>query len=115
MKGKTKLWIGLMILVILSPLGIILPARFNAGSAWGEWSAQEIQKMTGHAPSGMAEHADKWKAPMPDYAFQGQAKAPIAARSISYLISGIIGVAIVLLLALLIGRILAKREESDSP
>lgn len=115
MKGKTKLWIGLMILVILSPLGIILPARFNAGSAWGEWSAQEIQKLTGHAPSGMAEHAGKWKAPMPGYAFQGQAKDSIAARSISYLISGIIGVAIVLLLALLIGRILAKREKSDSP
>lgn len=115
MKKMTKLWIGLIILVFLSPLGIILPAKFNAGSAWGEWSADEIQKMTGHLPSGMEKLSDKWKAPMPDYAFKGQEEAPVATQSISYIISGIIGVAVVVLLSMLVGKAIAKREKSDTP
>ena len=32
MKTAAKLWIGLLALVVLSPLGLILPARLGAGS-----------------------------------------------------------------------------------
>ena len=53
MKIITKLWIGLGVLIILSPLGIILPEHFKAGSAWGEWGADEMQKLVGYIPQGL--------------------------------------------------------------
>lgn len=30
-----KLWAGIGALIVLSPLGLILPDRFKAGTAWG--------------------------------------------------------------------------------
>ncbi len=114
MKATTKLWIGLAALVVLSPLGLILPAKLGAGSAWGEWSGEEIQKMVGYLPSGMARLADLWKAPMPDYAFKGQEGAPVRALSFSYIVSGLLGGIVVGGLAILLGKALARRERSDA-
>jgi len=114
MKATTKLWIGLAALVVLSPLGLILPATFGAGSAWGEWSGEEMEKLVGYLPSGMARLADLWKAPMPDYALRGQEHAPLGALSLSYVVSGLLGVAAVVGLAILLGKALARRERSDA-
>ena len=115
MKKISKLWIGLIVLIVLSPLGIILPARFNANTPFGEWNPDEVQKMTGHLPSGMQKLSGKWKAPIPGYTFKSQEEAPVAKQSISYIISAIIGVAIVVLLSMLVGKAIAKREKPDSP
>ena len=113
MKTAAKLWIGLLALVVLSPLGLILPAKLGAGSAWGEWSAEEIRKLVGYVPSGMSKLGEVWKAPMPDYAFRGQENAPLHALSISYITAGILGVAVVAALAILVGKILAGRENNE--
>ena len=43
MRMARKLWIGLGVLILLSPLGLIVPASIGAGTAWGEWSAGELQ------------------------------------------------------------------------
>ena len=42
MKTTTKLWIGIGALALASPFGLLLPEKFKAGSAWGEWGAGEI-------------------------------------------------------------------------
>ena len=110
-----KLWIGLAALIVLSPLGLIIPARFGAGSAWGEWSTEELDKLVGYAPGGMSRISELWKAPMPDYALKGQESAPLHALSFSYVVSGLIGVAIVVALTLLLGRVLTRRENDDAP
>ncbi|HUV04044.1 MAG TPA: PDGLE domain-containing protein [Armatimonadota bacterium] len=115
MKTATKLWIGLIALVILSPLGLILPAKLGTGSAWGEWSADEIHKMVGYVPSGMSRVSEFWKAPLPDYAFRGQENPSLRALSLSYVVSGILGAAAVAVLTILIGRTLVRREHSDAP
>ena len=52
MKTVKKVWIGIAVLALLSPLGLILPAAFNAGGAWGEWSAEELRKLIGYVPAG---------------------------------------------------------------
>ena len=66
-----KMLLGLVVLALLSPVGVILPDMFKAGSAWGEWGPDEIGKMVGYVPQGMKNLADLWQAPMPDYSFKG--------------------------------------------
>jgi hypothetical protein len=111
MSISKKLWIGLVALVVLSPLGLILPARFNSGSAWGEWSSQEIRKLVGYLPSGMSRLADMWKAPLPDYALRGQENAPLHSLSASYIVSAVLGVAVVVGITLLVGKAIARRGD----
>lgn len=114
MGASRKLWLGLAALTVLSPLGLILPARLGGGSAWGEWSSEHIRKMVGHVPGGMSRLEGLWKAPMPDYALKGQERAPLHQLSLSYIASAIVGVAVVAGIALLIGKVLARRERSDA-
>lgn len=53
MKTVTKLWIGLGILAVVSPLGLILPEYFKAGDAWGEWGTDTIKDLVGYTPVGL--------------------------------------------------------------
>jgi cobalt/nickel transport system permease protein len=72
------LWVGLAILMILTPLGLLA-----TGTAWGEWRLSdwrnaakraEIQRASSNIappariPAGIARLASVWTAPMPDYA-----------------------------------------------
>jgi cobalt/nickel transport protein len=107
----TKMWIGLAVLAILSPIGIILPDKFNAGSAWGEWSADEISKMVGYVPQGMEKLADIWSAPMPDYAFKGWDSMGLGMLSLGYILSAVIGIAVIGVATLIIGKVLKPKEE----
>jgi len=114
MKATTKLWIGLAALVVLSPLGLILPAKFGAGSAWGEWSGKAMKKLVGYLPSGMARLADRWKAPLPGYALPRRESSGLGSLSLADILSAVVGAAVVVGLCFLVGRLLARRERHDS-
>ena len=90
MKATAKLWMGIVVLIILSPLGLIIPAHFKAGSAWGEWSAGEIRKLVGYAPGGLERLSSLWKAPMPGYAFKGWEEKGLTHLSFAYIFSAIV-------------------------
>lgn len=111
MKTTTKLWIGIAVLICLSPLGLIIPEHFKAGSAWGEWGADEIEKLVGYIPKGLEKLSNLWKAPMPDYAFKGWEEKGMAHLSIAYISSAIIGIAIIFFAVFLIGKLLARKKE----
>lgn len=111
MKITTKLWLGIVVLIILSPLGLILPERFKAGGAWGEWGADEVQKLVGYIPKGLAKVSSLWSAPLPDYAFKGWGEKGLSHLSIAYIISAIVGVIIIVIVALIIGKILSKKGD----
>jgi hypothetical protein len=111
MKITTKFWIGIAALIILSPLGLILPEHFKAGSAWGEWGADEMQKLVGYIPKGLVKLASLWNAPIPDYAFKGWEEKGLSRLSFAYIISAVVGVIITVLAVLLIGKILAKKGD----
>jgi cobalt/nickel transport protein len=109
-----KLWLGLFILALLSPLGLIVPAWLGARTPWGEWSNEEIGKLAGHVPSGLAKLSGIWKAPLPDYAPTGREGAGLATQSLNYLASAIIGVVIVVAVSLILGRILRRKDNNES-
>ena len=109
-KFQKKLWIGLAIMALLTPLGIYLPKKFNAGDAWGEWGPDKIKELLGYVPTGLNKLADFWKAPVPDYNFGGE-NAAMSAQVISYIISGIIGIAAGVILIYLITKFLIKHEK----
>jgi len=104
-----KLWIGIGILALLSPLGVILPKMFGAKGAWGEWGLDEIEKIAGFVPAGMKRLAETWKAPLPDYALPGQGKG-LAGESFGYVVVAIIGVALTAGLMYLLTRLLLRRK-----
>ncbi|MBI4743665.1 MAG: cobalamin biosynthesis protein [Actinobacteria bacterium] len=110
MKEYKKLWIGLVVLIILSPLGIIIPAKFNAGSAWGEWGSDEIKSMIGFVPKGMKKLETIWSAKIPGYNFPGF--NGWALSGLGYILSAIIGTFIIIFLCYLIGKILYSEASS---
>jgi hypothetical protein len=88
-----RFWMGLVILALVSPIGLYLPEMMRAGAAWGEWGVGEIRQTLGYAPAGMERHAEVWRAPIPDYALPGQERAPLSQRGLTYVLSGLLGVA----------------------
>ena len=113
MKITTKLWIGLAVLALLSPLGLILPEHFKAGSAWGEWGTDEMQKLVGYIPQGLEKLSSLWNAPMPDYAFKGWEEKGLSHLSFAYIISAVIGIGIIVLVIMGIGRLLTKNGKRE--
>jgi cobalt/nickel transport protein len=106
-KSQKKLWLGLFILALLTPLGILLPEKFGAGGAWGEWGPGELEKLIGYMPEGLKRLADLWKAPFPDYSFGGGGASTIV-HIVSYVASGILGILAIGLVTYLIARIIAR-------
>jgi len=110
MKTITKLWILIIILVILVPIGLILPEYFKAGAAWGEWSPEEIGVFIGYVPKGLERLSSFWHAPIPDYAFKGWEGRSIGSLSLAYVISAIAGIVVTVGIVFLIGKFLGKKE-----
>ena len=105
-----KLAIGLAVLVVLSPLGLYLPAKFGAGSAWGEWSAGEMRTLAGHMPRQLQRIGSTWHAPLHHYAPRGRASNGLGLMSVYYIISAVVGVAAITGVALLSRRLLKGKE-----
>ncbi len=104
-----KLWIGVGVLALLSPLGLLIPALLGAGGAWGEWSLDKIKILMGYVPEGMKHRAESWKAPLPDYTVPGQGRG-LLGESMGYLLTAIIGVAAVAGVMYLIVRLLGRKD-----
>ena len=111
MKLITKCWVGLAVLVALSPLGLLLPEHFKAGSAWGEWGADEMQKLVGYVPRGLEKISGLWNAPMSDYAFRGWQEKGLSHLSLAYIVSAIVGIGIIVLVMIGIGKLLSKKGD----
>jgi cobalt/nickel transport system permease protein len=98
------LYILMAALVAASPLGLLA-----AGTAWGEWGADEIKDVVsggaplGFVPAGM-EKGFGFEAPIPDYALGGVSEV------LGYILSAVIGVAFLVILFKLLGLI-----KKDSP
>lgn len=111
MKLTSKLWLGIALLVLLSPLGLILPEHFKAGEAWGEWGIDSIKELAGYVPKGLEKLSSLWRAPVPDYAFRGWEEKGLPRLSLAYIVSAVLGIAAVAVIVLLIGKMLSRKEK----
>ena len=106
-KFQKKLWIALLVMALLTPLGILLPEKFKAEEAWGEWGANQLEKLVGYIPEGLKKVADLWKAPIPDYNFGGE-EASMTLQVVSYIVSGLLGIASCAFVVFMVSRYIAK-------
>jgi len=109
MSTTKKLWIGIGILVLLAPLGVVIPALFGAGGAWGEWGMAEIEKIVGFVPEGMRRLSGWWKSPLPEYALPGQSTG-IFGKSIGYLLAAAVGALLTAGAGYLLAKFLSRKD-----
>lgn len=101
-KSIRNLVIGLLLLVVLVPLGLLA-----TGETFGEWGNEEIEEKLGYVPLGLKELSTFWeRAPLPDYAFEGDESSRGAV--IAYILSAVIGVVLGGGVLYLLGRRIAK-------
>ena len=106
-KLQKKIFKTLLILTALTPAGIFLPMFFHAGKAWGEWSAATIKDFIGYVPEGLAKYTNTWKAPLPDYTFNGS-DASMVHQSGYYFVSGLIGATLVMFITIVISKLIMR-------
>lgn len=107
-----KLVIGLLVLAVLTPIGLWLPELYKAGAAWGEWGSDELKEMVGYVPKGMQGLENLWtKAILAGYGVSGWTSSFLAA--LGYIISALLGIAVVGGLGFLLGRVLAAKEDGS--
>jgi hypothetical protein len=94
--------IGLLLLIILAPLGLLA-----VGETFGEWGSEELQEKLGFVPPGLEQLSGLWNAPLPDYAFPGGGDSMTVA-SAAYILSAVIGVVVCGGLMYLVGKKVAK-------
>lgn len=91
-KTYKKLWFGLLALVILSPLGLLA-----TGTAFGEWSTEELIGEVGFIPAGLAKFADFWQhVLLPDYSVPGMETGFVQSAA-GYIFSAVVGILLVVL------------------
>lgn len=122
-RATRPLWIGLAVLMILTPLGLLA-----AGTAWGEWSPEDFKDAAAReqiaaaslnqaaptaAPEGLEKLSTLWTAPIPDYA-----PAFMNSPQFGYVLSAMFGtgliIAVFLLTGWIAGKITRKREIGEA-
>ena len=94
--------IGLVVLIILAPLGLLA-----VGETFGEWSNEEIKEKLGFVPPGLEQLSSLWSAPLPDYALPGGRESMTVAVA-AYILSAVIGVAVCGGLLYFVGKKVAR-------
>lgn len=99
------LLVCLIILVVIVPIGLIA-----TGTAYGEWSADELQQLIGFIPAGFEQLSTLWNAPLPDYDFSG-VHDTIASEAPGYYLSAIIGVILAFVILFFIGKAMVRGRD----
>jgi cobalt/nickel transport system permease protein len=100
----TWLWASLGVLILLTPVGVLAP-----GTAWGEWSSEQLRTSLGFVPEGLGRLGSAWTAAVPGY-------APAFVRNplLGYFVAAVIGAVLVIGITWGIAKLLSHGD-SDSP
>jgi hypothetical protein len=111
-KPVKTLLIGLIILCILVPLGIIAGGTSNpGGTAFGEWDPGTLASMLGYVPAGLANLTGLYHAPLPDYGTD--LATTFVGQSLGYYLAAVVGMGLLGLIFYLIGTQLVKNKEDE--
>ncbi len=103
MKNITKLGIGLGILGLLTPIGLLA-----SGDAWGEWGNHAFTAMVGFIPKGLERFSNLWKAPFSDYTVSGTGDYT------GYILSAFGGMLLVVLVTWGAGKLLKRHDNQNT-
>jgi cobalt/nickel transport system permease protein len=99
------LWIGLIGLILITPIGLLAP-----GTAWGEWGTEQLSGLgLSFIPKGMAQLSGLWSAPLPDYDLPALGN-PILA----YILSAVVGILVVAIVVWLFIRLATMGQKNLS-
>ena len=106
-KKEGKIWLlwgALGVLALATPIGLLA-----SGTAWGEWGVNELKDFgLGFIPNGMQRLSGWWPAPLPDYGLSRMGAV------IGYILSALIGIALVAFMLWLAGRILIRKGKEST-
>ncbi len=92
-------WGALLSLILLTPIGLVAP-----GTAWGEWSREELHQLgLGYIPAGFDRWSNLWAAPFSRYDVPGLNNSPVG-----YLLSAAVGVILAVAVILALGWLLTR-------
>ncbi len=98
------LWIGLAVLIVASPLGLLAP-----GTAWGEWGTDQLaERGLASIPAGLQKLSGLWGAPMAGYDLP-----TLGNTNLGYLLSAVLGIALVALVIWLFMMLLTSGSGSQ--
>ena len=112
-KTVRPLWVGLALLMVLTPLGILA-----AGTAWGEWSARDFSSLQAREkmalasrntappidpPRGLQRLSTLWTAPFPQYA-----PSFVRRPAVGYALSAMFGSGAIILVSLIAGTLTTR-------
>ena len=95
----------LAVLVVLTPLGLIA-----SGTAFGEWSIEELKEKIGYVPSGLGGLYHLWNAPLQDYGIPTLGSSTIG-TIVGYVISAVVGVLICAGVMYALGKLAARNDK----
>ncbi|MGB9678864.1 MAG: PDGLE domain-containing protein [Thermoanaerobacteraceae bacterium] len=102
-----KIYLIPIIIILLTPLGLLA-----SGSAWGEWSLDEIKSMVGYVPQGMSKFSDIINTLFKDYTIPGF-NSTFVQQAIGYIFSTIIGITFIFILFAILGRFMGKSHKKN--
>ncbi len=99
------LWIGLAVLIVLVPLGLLAP-----GTAWGEWGTEQLSGLgLAFIPQGMAKLSGLWSAPLAGYDLPALKNA-----NLGYILSGITGTIVIGIVVWLFTMLVTVRKSQPN-
>jgi cobalt/nickel transport protein len=102
-----KTYIIALIIILLTPLGLLA-----SGSAWGEWSLDEVKEMIGYVPEGMSKFAELVKGILPDYSIPGF-DANFFQQAIGYIFSAVIGIIAIFITFAILGKLIERSQKKN--
>lgn len=98
-----NLWLGLAVLVVATPIGLLAP-----GTAWGEWGAQELtNRGLAFVPQGLAKLSGLWGAPMKDYDLPA-----LGNSNLGYILSALVGILVIALVVWLFTMLVTNGKKN---
>lgn len=99
---------GIITMVILTPIGLIA-----TGTAWGEWSGDELKESIGYIPQGFEKFSEILSAWMPDYSIPGL-EGSFLNSSIGYIASAVVGISLITIVTYATSKIVLRDNNGQN-